>query len=331
MDKISIIVPIYNSDRYLNECIESILKQTYSNIEIILINDGSTDNSGKICDEYAASDMRIKAIHNVNGGVSVARNTGIEAATGEYLTFVDSDDIVSERYIDVLLTSAKRYNADLVYCGLVNFNNQDDLKEIKYRVSKHFDNPTEEVYDNEYAVRHIYPIWYTPNPVSKLIRTNLAKQFLFPPGVRRAEDMWVMYRMIYSAKTIVGLKNIEPYFYRNTPGSAMKDKYAIFDDFSIRKKLFNFFEQIDNNEETLYKLALQTKRHYLYALISSRFDEDFYMRLKKERNSLYETMWSKTSNSIFEKLKMKILLISPKLWLFINLVEIKLHINKLIY
>ena len=91
---ISIIVPVYNVEKYLNECIDSIIAQTYSNIEIILVNDGSTDASGKICDEYAEKDGRIKVIHQVNAGLSAARNAGMAVATGEYLYFVDSDDYV---------------------------------------------------------------------------------------------------------------------------------------------------------------------------------------------------------------------------------------------
>ncbi len=91
-DKISIIVPVYNVEKYLKECIESILSQTYKNIEIILIDDGSTDNSGKICDEYLKKDSRVKVIHKENGGLSDARNTGIEIASGKYIGFVDSDD-----------------------------------------------------------------------------------------------------------------------------------------------------------------------------------------------------------------------------------------------
>lgn len=98
MCKVSIIVPVYNIEKYLNKCMESIINQTFRNIEIILIDDGSTDNSGKICDEYALKDQRIKVIHKANGGLSEARNYGIDLATGDYLLFVDSDD-----YIDVNL------------------------------------------------------------------------------------------------------------------------------------------------------------------------------------------------------------------------------------
>ena len=92
--KISVIIPVYNVDEFLSECLESVINQTYNNIEIILIDDGSTDESGKICDKYGAKDKRIKVIHQENMGVSSTRNRGIDLSSGEYLTFVDSDDIL---------------------------------------------------------------------------------------------------------------------------------------------------------------------------------------------------------------------------------------------
>ena len=102
MDKISIIVPIYNAEKYLSRCIESIINQTYKNLDIILVDDGSLDRCGEICDEYAESDSRVRVIHKNNEGVSSARNAGLDAITGEYVTFIDADDYVSEKYIETL-------------------------------------------------------------------------------------------------------------------------------------------------------------------------------------------------------------------------------------
>ena len=116
-DLITIIVPIYNVEKYLRECIESICRQTYRNIEIILINDGSNDNSAKICDEYKEKDSRIKVIHKENGGVSSARNKGLEIAKGAYITFVDGDDYIDEKYCEKLLKNLKENNVECVLCG----------------------------------------------------------------------------------------------------------------------------------------------------------------------------------------------------------------------
>lgn len=116
---ISIIVPVYNAERYIYQCLDSILKQTYTNFEVILVDDGSTDKSGVICDEYAKKDTRFKVIHQENGGVSVARQTGTDAATGEYTIHIDPDDWVDETMLEELFTKAKETNADMVICDFV--------------------------------------------------------------------------------------------------------------------------------------------------------------------------------------------------------------------
>ena len=102
-DKVSVIVTVYNVEKYLDECVNSIINQSYSNLEIILVDDGSSDTSGQKCDTYKAVDNRIKVIHKKNGGLSDARNVGIEIATGEYISFIDSDDYVSEIFIESLV------------------------------------------------------------------------------------------------------------------------------------------------------------------------------------------------------------------------------------
>ena len=114
MDKlISVIVPIYNVEEYLNECVDSILNQTYKNLEIILVDDGSTDKSGIICDDYAKIDSRIKVIHKKNGGLSDARNVGIDRALGEFIIFIDSDDYIDHSMCEILLAYASKYDVDI--------------------------------------------------------------------------------------------------------------------------------------------------------------------------------------------------------------------------
>lgn len=121
MPKISVIVPIYNVERYLSECINSILRQTFSDFECILVNDGSTDICGEICNNYQKIDNRIQIIHQSNKGVSAARNIGINIAKGEYITFIDSDDIIHHSYLYYLYNTAKKYNTDLVQCFYTQF------------------------------------------------------------------------------------------------------------------------------------------------------------------------------------------------------------------
>ena len=112
---VSIIVPVYNVEEYLEECVNSIISQTYTNIEIILVDDGSTDNSGELCDKYSLRDNRIEVIHKVNGGISDARNVGAKSAKGKYIYFIDSDDYIVSEAIDELVSVALRDNSDIVF------------------------------------------------------------------------------------------------------------------------------------------------------------------------------------------------------------------------
>lgn len=116
---ISIIVPVYQVEAYISECVESLLAQTYTNLEILLVDDGSTDGSGGICDEYACRDRRIRVVHQVNQGVSAARNRGLDQAAGEYVAFVDSDDAVMPDFIEILYDLIGRYRADIAACAFV--------------------------------------------------------------------------------------------------------------------------------------------------------------------------------------------------------------------
>ena len=118
--KVSIIVPVYGVEKYLDECVQSLLAQSYGNLEIILIDDGGKDRCPEICDRYAAEDDRILAIHKPNGGAASARNAGVDAATGQYICFVDGDDSVEPDYVQHLLTTATGQNADMAVCGFYN-------------------------------------------------------------------------------------------------------------------------------------------------------------------------------------------------------------------
>ncbi len=117
-DKISIIIPVYNVEGYLSRCIDSVIRQTYQNIEILLIDDGSKDRSGEICDQYAAKDIRIKVIHKSNGGLSSARNEGIKNATGSLIAFIDSDDYISQYMFEYLHSMIVKYNVEVAFCDI---------------------------------------------------------------------------------------------------------------------------------------------------------------------------------------------------------------------
>lgn len=124
---ISVIIPVYNVEAYLRECVESVLKQTYQNFEIILVDDGSTDSSGVICDEYVDKDERVSVIHQSNGGLSVARNTGLSESNGDYIYFLDSDDYIAENALEHLIKIAEKDNSDIVFFDAVSFADTNDF------------------------------------------------------------------------------------------------------------------------------------------------------------------------------------------------------------
>lgn len=217
-EKISIVVPVYNVEQYLKKCVESILAQTISNIEIILVDDGSTDQSGVICDELSEQDGRIKVIHQKNSGLSGARNTGIEVAQGRYIAFVDSDDYVAEDYIEVMLERLLEYNADISVCGIMRFyeNEKIILDDGKRSVS---------VYNGVQALENnLYQREIENNAVAKLYKIELFKNIRFPVG-KLYEDLGTTYRLLdISGKVVVDTR--KKYFYLQRSNSIMYKSFS---------------------------------------------------------------------------------------------------------
>ena len=143
-EKITVIVPVYNVENYLNKCLDSLINQTYKNLEIIVINDGSIDNSGEICQEYAQKDNRIVYIEKENGGQSEARNMGLDRMTGSYVAFVDSDDWVELDYVEILYKKITEYQADIAVGNYYSFNESEGM----YYFHIFGDSYYEKVYDN---------------------------------------------------------------------------------------------------------------------------------------------------------------------------------------
>lgn len=222
---ISIIVPIYKVEKYLKKCIESILKQTYKNIEIILVDDGSPDNCGKICDDYKQMDKRIKVIHKNNGGLSEARNYGIREARGDYLLFVDSDDFIAENICEILINNINKYSADMAICNFYYvFENK---KAIKNEMSSKKD---VQVLEKENIIREYFLNYSVDLNVAwnKLYKKDIFKgknAILFPVG-KLHEDTYIMYKIYYNLNRLVRI-NKPLYYYRQRNDS-------IISSFSIK-------------------------------------------------------------------------------------------------
>lgn len=253
MDLISVIVPVYNVEKYLNRCVDSIINQTYSNLEIILIDDGSTDTSGQICDEYKEKDERVYVIHQINGGLSVARNTGIDNANGNYLTFVDSDDLIHPQYIETLYKVIKKDNSDIVIADYERF---DEFNKIDLEINDGTKYESNLLSNNEILTsfiqlknnsRFVSSCW-------KLFKKEVIGNIRFPKG-RLFEDEFTVYKFIYNANKISIIDKILYFYYVNPKSITNNLNYnKMFDHFDAMFEQSCFFEK--NKLNDLYKKSI---------------------------------------------------------------------------
>lgn len=216
-DIISVIIPLYNVEQYLPECMESILSQTYRELEIIVVDDGSTDGCPGICDEYAKKDPRIRVIHQANCGVSVARNRGLAIASGKYLMFVDSDDLLIENFfIEDLYRILKSKDADIVISETITFHVQSEIPAMEF-ASNHSEPRS---FQSDEAINHIcYHHLFGLSPWGRLYKRELFFELSYPEG-RNYEDLATFYKLFDRANQVIFYPNIH-YGYRARANSIM--------------------------------------------------------------------------------------------------------------
>lgn len=208
---ISVIIPIYNVEAFLSACLDSVVQQSHTDLEIILVDDGSTDSCPEICDAYAAADARIKVIHQQNRGLSTARNAGIESSSGEYITFVDSDDFILPDMLERLLELARRYDADYVQCGYNPCEENAVLQNTVYPCTEAeepliYDGPMDRV--NAYLQRNTVYVYVC----GKLYSRRLFDEIRFPEG-KIHEDIYPTLQLVHAAKRIA-ISRSYGYMYR---------------------------------------------------------------------------------------------------------------------
>lgn len=217
---ISIIIPVYNVSTYIDDCMKSITAQTYSNIEIVLIDDGSTDDSGKKCDAWAETDSRVVVLHKNNAGVSAARNDGLRVAKGEYISFVDSDDIIKNTYIEYLYDLLVNNGTDISICNFV----KKQRSESRYSDFQDVDETAFYVYDTEEAMKNLlYKRHYTGYAVVKLYKREVINSIYFQEFLSIGEDFDFVFRVMQNAKSVVYGNSIQ-YIYIQNATSAMHSK-----------------------------------------------------------------------------------------------------------
>lgn len=249
MPLISIIVPVYNSDKFLQRCLNSIVNQTFSDFELILIDDGSTDNSSEICDEYKSKDNRIIVCHQKNQGSAVARNKAIAMAKGEYLAFVDSDDYIHPRYLEILSSIAKQRDADIVVCSFAKgleesfeWNSYETFNPDSYSEYKG------DVFLREFEKNKSIKIWVLWD---KLFRRECFNGIKMPAG-RVYQDNAVVYKMLYTADKVIDTDFILYYYYSNENSTTSKNKFKLsrLDWLLVLDEMAAFF--YDKKEVELY-------------------------------------------------------------------------------
>lgn len=249
--KISVVVPVYNVEAYIQECIEHICAQTLSDFELILIDDGSTDASGSLCDDYQIKDKRIQVIHTSNHGVSVARNLGIDRASGEFIAFIDSDDAVSADYLERLYSVAIAEKSDLVVCRLREFENGTPIPKIQYASYT-----TPVTMSGPQALAFRYTGAFYVGPGGKLIAKRRLQTIRFPEGMKW-EDQAVIPYVVYESDRVSVIEE-ELYFYRIHPKSASHAGFAVsyFDNILHMNAFISYLK-----EHKEYELLASAKKH----------------------------------------------------------------------
>jgi len=290
MSKISIIVPVYNTEKYLSKCLNSLIKQTYKDIEIIVVNDGSKDKSLEIAKKFAKQDNRIKVFNKENGGLSSARNFGIEKASGEYIGFVDSDDYIKENMFEILYNMIKEANAKIAICGwyLVEDN---QIRTCNFKCKKLVLNDEQAI---DMLLNHVS---FDNFACNKLFHRALFKDVIFPVG-ELLEDLSTIYKLIHEAKVIVVDSN-PLYYYVLHSNSITSNLYK-----QVNPDSFKAFENRKNSLLSLYpKLSNKIKSNYFTAsrnyftisIHSSIRDKKFEKKMIKEmRKNIYYVWYDKS-------------------------------------
>ena len=287
---ISIIIPIYNAERYLDKCLKSILAQDYKNYEVLMINDGSTDGSVVICNKYQEQDGRFKTIHKTNGGSASARNMGLDLAIGEYLTFIDADDFVSEDYLFRLWTVAEQYEADIVQCKFqkVYSDKQRHITESKNPVIISSNLEVLKAFCGKAEYLSVAVLW------NKIYKREIFENLRFPEG-KGIDDEYLICQVIYKAKKIALIEDVL-YFYFMSDNSQMRSKPTLkrIDQIDVLEKQLRFFMSIERKD--LHNMLLY--RYYScvvdgYYYIKKYFPTEITIlrELKRKNKGMYSVLF----------------------------------------
>lgn len=315
MSKISVIIPVYKVEKYLNRCVDSVINQTYKDLEIILVDDGSPDECPKICDEYAAKDSRIKVLHKPNGGVSSARNAGLDIASGDYITFVDADDYIEICAYEKMIKRAEDKDVDVLLCDCVkDYGEKTELYSHNIRSGYYNRNDLESEY-----FKHLIMMENVEYPATisnwlllfKRSLLNAEQKIKYVEGVRFSEDLLFGAELMYHANSFYYMKGEAYYRYAINPDSAThsfkKDKWNDYlklyheaKSYFLPNEKYDFAHQID--------LMLL---FFIYNVIGDVKNSDL---AKNEKKRIIKAVLTSTeSKTVFKNIKIHKLPITFKL------------------
>ena len=313
MEKVSIVIPVYNVEEYLQYSVGSLRQQTYSNIEIILVDDGSTDRSGEICDQYAQEDDRIRVFHVENGGQSRARNIGVQQASSDWIMFLDADDYYNTKAVEYLVALKDQYGVDLVVTSIVEVrDHQTDLiaGDLSLEDSKKL--------DRHAALLHMfYGNSVGTHPGGKLYKKEILLQHPYPEGMIY-EDLAIAYEHIAACKEIA-VSNLNLYKYYRRAGSTVNSKYS--------DRLLDFYKAMEWNrayverdypDDPEMKKALNTRYvfngfHVVHAMLGSHMYKEI-KKIRRDYSHYFGTIVLDKHITTKNKLKYVLFLCSPRLY-----------------
>lgn len=268
-DKVSVIIPVYKSELYLRACVDSVLNQSYPNLDVLLVDDGSPDNCGAICDEYAGKDMRVRVIHKKNGGQSSARNMALGKMTGVWVMFVDSDDEIRHDMVAKLITYAREKHCDIVRCNCVE-NGKNGMLERKLPVQ-------EGVVEKDYAFELVMKDVLGSQPCFYFSKSFLWANVRFPEG-RIYEDIAALYKMFIDCQTKVGILDQPLYIYNLHDDST---------SFSVSpNKNYDRYLAFKERWEYARDVALPYTDYCFYLTFTTAIGTvNYYLRFKEKRLS----------------------------------------------
>lgn len=317
MALISIIIPVYNVEKFLNKCIESVINQSYQNLEIVLIDDGSTDNSGKICDHYARRDSRIKVIHNINRGVSAARNIGLGISRGEFVYFVDADDSIHHRAIEILYEKIEETHTDVAVCDYAYVDKEGKyIEEVENQCnSQQILSGRDFLYNVSVGIggKNISP-W------NKLYKKEIFENVKFEIG-KRYEDEFIFHKICEKCQSVVLIKDVL-YFYTQREDSFMQSGISAVCVDAIEALILRSISLCSIKESRMQDACDYTINMISYNLIKycntlGFADKQLNLRIRKMKKTVYKflpVLFLRKSINIKEKIVISILLLSPKVY-----------------